>query len=55
VALVLFIVAPIARLSLERLSWAVLPLLALEFGILFIIATVPELTLALPRLAGYVH
>ena len=55
VALVLFIVAPIARLSLERLSWAVLPLLALDFGILFIIATVPELTLALPRLAGYVH
>jgi len=55
VALVLFIVAPIARLSLERLSWAVLPLLALEFAILFIIALVPELTLALPRLAGYVH
>ena len=55
VGMVLFIVAPIARLSIERLSLAVLPLRALEFGILFIIATVPELTLALPRLAGYVH
>lgn len=55
VGLVLFIVAPIARLSLERLSFAVLPFLALEFGLLFVIATVPELTLALPRLSGYVH
>ena len=54
VGLVLFIVAPIARLPLERLSLAVLPFLALEFVILFVIATVPELTLALPRLAGYV-
>ena len=55
VGLVLFIVAPIARLSLERLSLAVLPFLALEFVILFVIATVPELTLALPRVAGYVR
>lgn len=54
VGLVLFVVAPIARLPLERLSIAVLPFLAVEFAILFVIATVPELTLALPRLAGYV-
>jgi len=54
VGLVLFVVAPIARLTLERLSFAVLPYLVLEFLVLFIIATVPELTLALPRLAGYV-
>jgi len=54
VGLVLFIVAPIARLTLERISLAVLPYLALEFVILFVIATVPELTLALPRLSGYV-
>ena len=54
VGLVLFIVAPIARLTLERISLAVLPYLALEFVILFVIATVPGLTLALPRLAGYV-
>src|SRR5262249_787025 len=53
--LVLFLLAALARSSFERLSWAVLPLLALEFAILFIIALVPELTLALPRLAGYVH
>ena len=48
------IVAPIARLPLERLSLAVLPFLALEFAVLFVIATVPELTLTLPRSAGYV-
>jgi tripartite ATP-independent transporter DctM subunit len=54
VGLVLFVVAPIARLPLERLSYAVLPYLALEFGVLFMIATVPEITLTLPRLAGYV-
>jgi tripartite ATP-independent transporter DctM subunit len=55
VGLVLFIVAPIARVSLERLSLAVIPFLVLEFAILFVIATVPELTLALPRLGGYVR
>jgi hypothetical protein len=34
---------------------AVIPFLVLEFAILFVIATVPELTLALPRLGGYVR
>lgn len=55
VGLVLFIVAPIARLPLERISWAVLPYLALELIVLVLIGTVPEMTLALPRLAGYVR
>jgi tripartite ATP-independent transporter DctM subunit len=54
VGLVLFVVAPIARLPLERLCFAVLPYLALEFLVLFAIATVPDITLVLPRLAGYV-
>jgi len=54
VGLVLFIVAPIARLPLERLSIAVLPYLGLELIALVLIGTVPEITLALPRLAGYV-
>lgn len=55
VGLVLFIVAPIARLSLERLSWAVLPYLGIELVILYVIATVPEITLFLPRLGGFVR
>jgi tripartite ATP-independent transporter DctM subunit len=54
VGLVLFVVAPIAKVSLERLSWAVVPYLALELIILYLVGTVPEITLTLPRLAGLV-
>ena len=54
VGLSLFVVAPIARVSLERLSWAVLPFLLVELGILFLIAFVPEITLFVPRLGGLV-
>jgi tripartite ATP-independent transporter DctM subunit len=53
IGLLLFVVAPIARVSLERLSLAVLPFLVVEIGCLFAVALVPDLTLALPRLAGY--
>jgi TRAP-type transport system large permease protein len=52
VGLVLFVIAPIARLSLERLSLAVLPFLAVEVVVLFLIAVWPDLTLWLPRMAG---
>lgn len=55
IGLVLFIVAPIARVTLERVSLAVLPFLALEMIVLVLIGTFPEITLALPRLAGFVH
>ena len=55
IGLVLFVVAPIARVSLERVSLAVLPFLALEMLILLLIAVVPAITLALPRLAGFVR
>ena len=54
IGLVLFVVAPIARVSLERISLAVLPFLAFEMVVLFLIGVFPEITLALPRLAGYV-
>ena len=55
VGLVLFVVSPIAKVSLERLSLAVLPYLFFELIILFLIGIYPEITLALPRLAGYVR
>jgi tripartite ATP-independent transporter DctM subunit len=55
IGLVLFVVAPIARVSLERVSLAVLPFLALEMIVLVLIGIFPTLTLMLPRLAGYVH
>lgn len=52
VGLVLFVIAPIARIPLERLSFAVLPFLAVELALLFLIAVWPDLTLWLPRMAG---
>jgi tripartite ATP-independent transporter DctM subunit len=55
IGLVLFIVAPIARVTLERVSLAVLPFLALEMIVLVLIGVLPEITLALPRLAGFVR
>jgi tripartite ATP-independent transporter DctM subunit len=55
VGLVLFVVAPIARLPIERLSWAVLPYLGIELVLLYVIGVVPEITLFLPRLGGFVR
>ena len=54
VGLSLFVVAPIARVSMERLSWAVIPFLLVELVVLFLIAFVPEITLFVPRLGGLV-
>lgn len=51
--LVLFVVAPIARVSLEALSLAVLPFLIAMLCVLTMVALVPEVTLWLPRLGGY--
>jgi C4-dicarboxylate transporter DctM subunit len=53
IGLLLFVVAPIARVSLERLSLAVLPFLVVEIVCLVVVALVPDVSLALPRLAGY--
>lgn len=50
--LVLFVVSPIADVSLERTSLAVLPFLFAQLVVLALIVFVPEITLALPRLAG---
>ena len=54
VGLSLFVVAPIAKSRIEQVSWAVLPFLAVELAMLLLIAFVPEVTLALPRLGGFV-
>lgn len=50
--LVLFVVSPIADVSLERTSLAVLPFLFAQLLVLALIVFVPDVTLALPRLAG---
>ena len=53
--IVLFIVAPIAKTSIERTSIAVLPFLAAELLVLTLIAFVPFITLGIPRLAGIIN
>lgn len=53
--LVLFVVAPVAKVSLERLSLAVIPFLLAELAVLLLIVFVPEVTLGLPRLLGLVE
>ena len=52
--IVLFIVAPIAKTSIEKTAIAVIPLLIAELIVLALIAFVPAVTLYLPRLAGIV-
>ena len=50
----LFIAAPIARTSLERVSIAVIPFLLVEVAVLLLIAFVPPITLFVPGLLGFV-
>jgi tripartite ATP-independent transporter DctM subunit len=52
--IVLFIVAPIAKTSIEKTAIAVIPFLIAELIVLALIAFVPAVTLYLPRLAGIV-
>lgn len=52
--IVLFIVAPIAKVSLESVSLAVIPFLIAQLIVLALIAFVPDVTLAIPRLSGLV-
>jgi C4-dicarboxylate transporter DctM subunit len=51
--IVLFVVAPIARVSIEELSVAVAPFLVAMLVVLTLIAFVPEVTTWLPTLGGY--
>jgi TRAP-type C4-dicarboxylate transport system permease large subunit len=51
--LVLFIVAPIAGVSIEKMSLAVLPFLATLLLVLVVIIMVPGVTTFLPNSAGF--
>lgn len=50
---VLFVVAPIAGVSLESVSKAVLPFLFVEIGVLLLVTYIPALSLWIPRMLGY--
>jgi TRAP-type C4-dicarboxylate transport system permease large subunit len=54
VGLCLYVLCGITKLSLERISRAVLPFLVVEVMALGLITYVPILTLFLPRLAGLI-
>ncbi len=50
VAICLYVASSIAKISLERISRAVLPMVVLLFAVLLLITYVPQLVLLLPRL-----
>jgi TRAP-type C4-dicarboxylate transport system permease large subunit len=51
---VLFIVGPIAKVSLEEVAKEVFPFLLVEIGVLLLVSYVPALSLWIPKLLGYV-
>lgn len=54
VGYVLYTLAPIVDISLERLSRGLVPFLIVEVAVLFLVTYWPALTLTLPRWFGYV-
>ncbi|KIX15515.1 TRAP transporter large permease [Dethiosulfatarculus sandiegensis] len=51
----LFVVCGVTGLSLSRITKAVLPFLALEFGVLLLVTYVPGIILAIPTWLGYMR
>lgn len=51
----LFVGCSVARIPLEAVIKAVLPFIAAEILVLGLVTYIPDLTLFLPRLAGFVH
>ncbi len=51
----LFVVCGVTGLSLSRITRAVMPFLALEFGVLLLVTYVPDLILIIPRMLGYLR
>lgn len=55
VGLCLYVSCGIAKISLERISVAIIPFLIVEIMTLLIVTYVPFLTLWLPNLLGYIR
>jgi len=51
--LVLFVAASVAKEKVERIAWSMLPFLAVQFAIIFLITYFPEVPMTLPRLLGF--
>jgi len=52
---VLFVVAPLAKVSFEDVAKAVTPFTLVEIGVLLLVTYVPVISLWIPRLLGYVQ
>ena len=52
--LILFVVSPIAGVTLERTALAVIPFLLAELAVLLLVVFVPDVTLAIPRMVGLI-
>jgi len=55
VGVCLFAAAPIAGISIERISKAVLPFIGAQLVALMLLTYIPELVLVVPRLMGFIH
>lgn len=53
VGLILFLTCTLGNISLERLSWAILPFCILESVVILAVILFPPLTLWLPRSLGF--
>jgi TRAP-type C4-dicarboxylate transport system permease large subunit len=51
--LVLFVAASVSGEKVERIAYEMLPFLAVEVVVIFLITFIPELSLTLPRLFGF--
>ena len=51
----LYAAAPIAKLSIEKISKAIIPFIGVEVIALLLLTYIPELTLFVPRLLGYIY
>jgi C4-dicarboxylate transporter DctM subunit len=52
VGLILFVVGPIANVSIEKVTKEILPFMLVEIGVLFLVSYVPIMSLFIPRLFG---
>lgn len=53
--LVLFVASSVSGERIERISRAILPFLAVEIAVIFLITYVPAISLTVPRLAGFLN
>ena len=51
--LVLFVASSVAGEKAEKIAWEMLPFLAVEIGVIFLITYFPALTMTIPRLLGF--